>query len=83
MTFNDLYDDQYVKYRAGRAGQSQVEWEPWMIGKISVQKDKRGNVSIVTLKDKNWAEASKNDLCDDGILLVEDYYLQIEGLKKN
>ncbi len=83
MKLNDLQNGQIVRCRTGRAGRHAVQWGDWRQAELYVQRHpKTGNVLIVTPKDEVWAEAGPNDLCEDGILLVEDYYLQIEGLEK-
>ena len=92
MKISELQNNQTVIARIGRAGRTGVEWEKnpisnqeWNPLTLYVQKDPKGKLCIITLKDQSWAEASLNDFCPDshlgGTFVVEDYYLQIANLE--
>lgn len=89
MHIDDLQDGQVVKARRGRAGRTQVEWDNngrFINRKLSVQRDLKGKVYIVSLASNDWAEYGPNELCkdDDGhgaTFVCEDYYLQVQGLE--
>jgi len=38
MTFADLTNGQVVRYRTGRAGRHDVDWNPWIEGPIYVMR---------------------------------------------
>lgn len=84
MKIDDLQDGMTVTCRTGRAGRARVEWDgPWHQERLGVWRGKHTSVTVVTLKDRSWAEGSQDDLCDDpegGIFVVEDWYLQIKDL---
>jgi hypothetical protein len=83
MKLNELRDGQVVRCRTGRAGAERVTWNEWRDAPLFVQRNPKTNdVTVVTVRDQDWAEAGPEDLCEDGILLVEDYYLQIAGLEE-
>ena len=89
MHIDDLQDGQIVKARKGRAGRTTVEWENrgrFTNHRLSVQRNAQGKVWCVNLASNDWADCGPGDLCkdDDGhgaTFIVEDYYLQIEGLE--
>ena len=87
MKVNDLEDGQVVSARWGSAGKEAPDWGPWVQVRLAVQRAK-GKVVLVTLKDFGWVEASEQDLCDpdegskNAYFLVEDQYLEIEGLTR-
>ena len=87
MRVNDLQNDQKVRARWGRAGREGPNWGPWRDVQLFVQRSK-GRVAVVALKDISWAECSEDDLCSpsgdlqNAYFLVEDYYLEIEGLTR-
>lgn len=87
MTLNDLNNQDIVEARCGRAGRERVEWQPWNNICLYIQKDNGGNICLLTIQNGSWAEAGKSDIAstdysneDGGIIMVEDYYLQILGL---
>ena len=86
MKLNELNDNDIVNVRCGRAGRESVEWGKWNNETLYVQKHNEKPV-VITLRSWPWAEAGTSDLkginYDDpqgGIIVVEDYYLQIRGL---
>lgn len=86
MKVDELQDGQVVRARWGRAGRNDVVWGPWRDTPLAVQQH-QNRVVLVTLKGRNWAEATPDDLCaprgaqKNAYFLVEDYYLEIEGLE--
>jgi len=87
MRVDDLQDGQVVRARWGRAGEEGPAWSPWQDARLSVQRHK-SKVVCVTLKDHAWAEAGPDDLAGpdewqkNAYFVVEDYYLEIEGLTR-
>jgi len=96
MDLKDLEDQIEVKYRTGRAGRTSVEWNPWRVGKLYVQKRQEdvpklkrrgpmtwqaGSILTLTPTDEVTAEYGQGDYCGEGIFCAEDYYLEIEGLR--
>ena len=86
MKINDLQNQQVVRYRLGRAGRHAVEWEDWIEGPLYIQRFKNQVTTLVPeLKNGAWAEYDpRRDYCPQtdgsGLLLAEDYYMEIEGL---
>ena len=91
MHINDLENGQKVLARTGRAGRTAVEWDHqgrFIEHTLYVARDKQCKVCTVTTTEKDWAEGGPNDLCPDqdgqgATFVVEDYYLQIQGLEAN
>lgn len=87
MKIGDLQDGQVVRARWGRAGEEAPNWGPWKDVRLTVQRHK-GKVVLVTLKDFPWAEGTERDLAGpdagqkNAYFVVEDYYLEIEGLTR-
>ena len=87
MKVEDLQDNQVVRARWGRAGAEAPAWGPWQDARLYVQRHK-GKVVLVTLKDHSWAEGGPRDLAGpdewqkNAYFVVEDYYLEIEGLTR-
>ena len=86
MRISELNDNDIVRARCGRAGRIAVKWDDWGDETIYIQKH-NGEIIILTLRSRVWAEVGQDDLnsidFDDtlgGIIVVEDWYLQIEGL---
>jgi len=79
MTLNELQDGQIVTARWGRAGREDVQWNDWQKVPLYIQRHK-GQVVILALAGKNWAEYSPKHSFDGTTFLTEDYYLQIKGL---
>lgn len=82
MKIADLQNGQTVRCRTGRAGRTAAEYGPWREAALYVQRNTKGRVVIITLRDGSTAEfgpenfePSYKEFC------VEDYYLQIEGLQ--
>jgi len=82
MKIDELVLGQTVTARWGRAGPEDVKWGPWKDVQLHVQKGKDSKVAIIGLKGVNWAEYGPGDYArnNGGMFLVEDYYLQIQGL---
>ena len=85
-----LVDGLRVEYRIARGGGADEiapAWEPWRIGEISVQRiqglkgkaaTRNGMLSVLTLRDLNWADYGPDDYDEThNVWLVEDYYLQL------
>jgi len=89
MNINDLKNGQVVMARTGRAGKTAVKWDnngQFVEHILYVQQTKQGQVCTVTTTNTDWAEGGPDDLCStqDGqgaTFVVEDYYLQIQGLE--
>lgn len=95
MKLADLQHDQQVQVRCGRAGRESPQWGEWHAAKLHIQRDARfagrspkaGGVAVLALKtldDKpvDWAEYDGDDFDPKHkVFLVEDYYLEIEGLE--
>lgn len=86
MKLSELFDNQIVKYRIGRAGPNNVIWEEWTIGPIYVQRRAiqyknypAGEIVTLTTINDVTAEYSEDDFFE-GIFNCEDYYLEIFGL---
>jgi hypothetical protein len=80
MKIDELQDGQMLRFRCGRAGAEDVLWQPWTNGGITVQRH-TNRVVILGLRDVTWAEYAPSDYDPHhNLFLVEDYYLQIEGL---
>lgn len=90
MKVSDLKDNMIVLARTGRAGRTCVEWEEpmgqFVPHTLYVSRDKNNELSIITLRDKVWAECGMSDLNfispEGGEFVCEDWYLQIKGLEK-
>lgn len=82
MRINELKDGQTVRARWGRAGpKGGTDWCLWREVALHVQHDRLGRVSLIALKGTNWAEYAPADYSERySEFVVEDYYLQIEGL---
>lgn len=81
MRINELKDGQTVRGRWGRAGPEAVNWGQWRDVALHIQLDRQGNVALIALKGTNWAEYTPTDYSQKyNEFVVEDYYLQIEGL---
>lgn len=82
MKIDQLVHGQKYTVRCGRRGDENVKWEPWQELALHIQREKKtGKVAIVGLIGKNWAEYGPDNYeARHGLFLVEDYYLQIEGL---
>ena len=90
MKLNDLYNGIQVTCRTGRSGRTGVEWEKdqdgttWHPETLHIQKDPKGQITLITLKDRPWAEASLKDMRpgpEGAMFIVEDWYLQIMNLE--
>ena len=82
MKIADLQKDQTVRCRTGRAGRAAAEYGPWREAALYVQRNAKGQVVLVTLRDGSTAEFSPGDFEPSyKEFCVEDYYLQIEGLE--
>ena len=82
MKLSDLRTGQTVKARWGRAGREDVAWGPWRTVTLHVQHDRKGRLALLALKDVCWAEYGPQDFSTTSkLFLVEDYYLQIEGVE--
>jgi len=85
MKVSDLQHGQVVRARWGRAGENAPNWCEWTDVSLHVQRH-QGCVTLVALQRVDWAEATPRDFCPpdefspNGMFLVEDYYLEIEGL---
>lgn len=81
MKASELKDGDVVKLRLGRAGKTNVSWRPWQSTTLSVQRNGKGKPSIITPADGRWAEYRPEDFePEHKVFLVEDYYMQIEGV---
>lgn len=87
MKLNDLNHGDIVRLRTGRAGRERIEWSEWTEAALYIQKLANGQITLLTVDNGCWAEAGTSDLnCTDydqtegGVIMVEDYYLQISGL---
>jgi hypothetical protein len=84
MTVGTLTDGQTVRYRAGRYrdDMDRPDWEPWTEGMIYVQRDGKGQVCVLALKDRlDWAEYDpRHSPPENSTLEAGGYYLEIEGL---
>jgi hypothetical protein len=94
MTFADLTNGQVVRYRTGRAGRHDVDWNPWIEGPIYVMRrvtdlpkrlwnrsraPRAGQIITLTVPDS--ADFSESDYTSAfNVFTAEDYYLEIEGL---
>lgn len=87
MTVNDLSDGQTVRYRVGRYahGMSHPKWEPWTTGPLYIQRDDKGRVCVLAIRDRlDWAEYDpRRDEPDQGTFVTEGYYLEIAELSGN
>jgi hypothetical protein len=89
MQIQELKNGQMVKARCGRAGSTNVKWGSWRTATLYVQstvpsrKFPVPKVVLLSLQDGgNGAEYRPEDFCPaDNCFMVEDYYLEIEGLK--
>jgi hypothetical protein len=83
MTPDELQDGETRLRRVGRAGRTGPIWGKWETRTIYVQRDRHGRVCIITPKGLNWAEYDpRRDRPDEnGVMVVEDWYLQIQGLQ--
>ncbi len=92
MRVSELQDRQTVRARWGRAGEEDVNWGPWQDATLYVQRF-QGQVACVGLRNVPWAEYGPRDFVEakdayqggergapNGLFLVEDYYLEVEGL---
>jgi hypothetical protein len=83
MEIKDLQNGQVVRARKGRPGRENVCWEPWHDVQLYVQRTSGGEICVITFADGSWAEYDPQDFDPTyGIFLVEDYYLEIQGLGK-
>ncbi len=77
----NLQDGQVVRLRTGKAGEHDVEWSEWYEAPLYVQRNKKGEVVIITIKNSGWAEYNpKYDYRGNGLFTGEDYYMEIDGL---
>lgn len=94
MTLLELANGQVVTARHGRAERDGAHWEDWRQAVLYVvrrteelsnslrKRSTSPNVGdiITIVADGCDCEYSQGDYCGDGVFMVEDYYLQIEGL---
>jgi len=93
-----LQNNQSVRYRIGRAGRTDVEWEDWKEGPLYVEKResdmpslknrardtwKAGSILMLIPIGENTAEFGQADYCGNGVFCAEDYYLEIADLGKD
>ncbi len=82
MKISYLQKDQTVWCRTGRAGRAAAEYGPWREASIYVQRDAKGQVILVTLRDGSTAEFRPGDFDPaHKEFCFDDHYLQIEGLE--
>jgi hypothetical protein len=85
MKVDELQDGGVVKARWGRAGREGPNWCAWQHVELRVQRNGRGKVVLIGLKGgRDWADYDpRHDLeKSSGLLINEDYYLEIDGLTK-
>lgn len=95
MTTRELSSEQPVRYRLGKAGESQCEWQDWTVGKLYIaRRDKdlpsklrnlcsywrAGDITTLAVQDRSWAEFTEGDYIGGGMFMCEDYLIEIEGL---
>lgn len=89
MKLADLLHGQLVRARWGRAGRSAPAWGPWKEVELYLDRAKQAPHQIICLclmklngNFMPWAEYSEQDFDTRyKVFLVEDYYLEIEGLE--
>lgn len=84
MKIQDLQDGQVVTVRTARVGGADEEgpkWSDWYQAALGVQRTPKGEIAILTLGMRVWAEYSpKHDYEGKGLFLCEGYYMEIKGL---
>ena len=87
MKLSELTDNQVLRYRTGKVGITSVGWSDWKTGAMTVLRDKKNQVYLITPRDEDWIIYGSNDLKSPhyGIatwffLAEEDWYMEIEGL---
>ena len=82
MKVKDLEDSSVMRARWGRAGKTGPIFCMWQYVELRVQRNGKGKVVLVGLKGgRNWVEYDpRRHLDRSGILVHEDFYLEIEGL---
>ena len=84
MKIDNLSNGQVVRLRMGRyvEGLAQPAWGAWRRLPLLVQKDNAGRVCSMTVDtEPEWASYDpRHEPPVDGVLLCEDYYLEIDGL---
>lgn len=87
MKLDELQNRQLVRARWGRAGTTGPRWSLWRPVQLTVQRHDNGHITLVALQSANWTEYTPYDIFaptegqKNAYLLVEDYYLEIEGLE--
>ncbi len=80
-----LIHNQKLKVRLGRYVEGLLEpnFNEWVEVSIHLERDSRKRVSVLALKEREWAEYSYNDYIEptdknkNGLFLTEDYYMEI------
>lgn len=97
MKMSELQNGQIVRYRLGKAGETNVTWEPWKDGPIYIsrretelqqryRRNARGTEwqtgAIITLTPLDDSWAEYGqDDFSQGVFTCEDYYMEIEKLE--
>lgn len=71
----ELFDNQMVTYRLGRAGRYDVDWSEWKTGPLFVKQ------GVIVPRNESTADFGLEDFHVEGTSLmgvVEDYYLEIK-----
>lgn len=94
ITLQTIQDGDVVRYRTGRAGQTDVDWNNWKTGPFYIvrrenkinrshprQSYQKNAIIIITPRSDVTAEFSIDDLGTDSneiVFCCEDYYLQLD-----
>lgn len=81
MRIGDLTHGEVVVLRKGRGGRTGVSWGPWHSARLHVQRRKNGTLGVLAIQGENWAEYGEETYEGGMLFLVEDYYLEIQGLE--
>jgi hypothetical protein len=78
-TENRLETGTKIKAHLGKASDDGVEWRLEGVFELYVQKDSKGKVTLIALKDVDWAEYYVvADYQGNNLFINEDYYLEIK-----
>lgn len=82
MKVDELQDGQTVRARWGRAGKEGPDWNDWQEVDLRIQRNGKGAVVLIDLRGgRDWAAYDpRHDLERSGLLVNEDFYLEIDGL---
>ena len=82
MKIANLQNGQVVRVKTGMAGRHEVVWSDWRERALYVQRNNKGEITVLSIQHDNWAEYNpKYDYQGNGLFTAEDYYMEIEGLE--